>query len=74
MINESQMETHIQSNPWNFVETRRQGSQDYDSHIGVLRVMFGISEDPQEVTTLLSDQRTEVWARYDNNWERLFAC
>jgi hypothetical protein len=34
--------------------------------------MFGIQNDPKEVTTLLSHTRTEVWIKQKNNWEKLF--
>lgn len=72
MMTESQLEDHIASNKWDYVNTKRKGSSDYDSHIGVLRVMFGITEDPDEITTLLSESSTEVWTKQQNNWERLF--
>ena len=73
-FSESQMDAHIESNPWTYVNTKRQGSQSYDSHIGVLRVMFGIGDDPKEITTLISEEKTEVWAKFNTEWENLFAC
>lgn len=74
MMTASQMEDHIASSTWKYVNQKFQGSQDYNSHIGVLRIMFGITEDPNQVVTLLSDKSTEVWARYDADWHRLFSC
>lgn len=68
----SELEQHIQSNSWEYVNSKRIGSQDYNSHIGVLRIMFGLTEDPTEITTLLSDDKTEVWVRFDNDWELIF--
>jgi hypothetical protein len=73
-MTESQMEDHIKSNPWNYVNTKRRGSSDYDSHIGILRVMFSMQDDPSEIHTLLSEDKTEVWARFSEDWQRLFAC
>jgi hypothetical protein len=71
-MTESQLEDHIASKEWRMVNTKRRGSQDYDSHIGVLRVMFGITDDPEAVTTLLDHKTTEVWIKNDNSYERLF--
>lgn len=74
MMTESQMEDHISSSDWSFVETKRRGTNNYNSHLGVLRVMFGITDDPVAITTLLSEQETEVWIKYKSDWERIFKC
>lgn len=67
-----QLEDHINSKDWDFVETKYISTPQYDSHIGVLRLMFNLEEDPKAVTTLLSKSVTEVWIKTDTNWQKIF--
>ena len=71
-MTESQMEDHIKSNSWHSVRTVRQGSEDYNSNIGLLRVLFGVSDDPVEVTTLFTKGKPEVWGHFEQEWRKLF--
>jgi hypothetical protein len=69
------METHIQSNKQlEGIRSVRQGSEDYNASIGLLRIIFGISDDPIEVLTLRYKDKIEVWGMYDNVWRSLFGC
>ena len=73
-MTESQMEDHIKSSSWRYVNSLRQGSEDYNSNIGVLRVLFVLGDDPSEIHTLISDTRKEIWIKYGETWNNLFTC
>lgn len=69
----SELENHVQSKDYIYVETRYRGTQGYDSSIGVMRVMFNIQEDPEAITTLICEDNAEVWTLYsENTWNRIF--
>jgi hypothetical protein len=72
-MTELQLDDHIKSNKWDFVETIVSGSESYKSQIGILRVLFGIQSDPSHIVTLVSPNNTELWVSEDNNnYTRLF--
>jgi hypothetical protein len=68
------MEDHIDSKNWSYMNHKLMNSEDYNSHIGVMRLMFNLTEDPKEIVTLISTDNTEVWGKYQDDWQRLFAC
>ncbi len=72
IMQNNELEDYIASNEWSYVNTTRKGSNDYNSHIGVLRIMFPILDYPNAVTTLLSEKSTEVWIQEEKVWNRVF--
>lgn len=72
MMTESQLEEHIASNQWNFVEFKNRGSTNYNNDIGVLRILFKFDSDPDKVITLINDEKVEFWIQDNDNCCRIF--
>jgi hypothetical protein len=69
---ENELEQHIASKDWQYVNTKRRGSNDYNAHIGLLRIMFGVIDEPEAITTLLAEDKTEVWVQQEKMWNRIY--
>lgn len=70
-MNDNELDAHIESKNWKYVNTIYEGSEDYRSSLGVMRLMFNV-DHPQAITTLLSDATTEVWIKENGSWNNAF--
>lgn len=67
------MDDHINSKEWSLVDTKMPGSEEYESSLGLMRMMFNIKGDPIEILTLLSEDASEVWVQNsDLSWKQVF--
>ena len=66
------MDDHIESNLWDAIDTKFFGSEAYQTHIGVMRVMFKIDNDPEIIVTLNGASGSEVWTKFENVWTKVY--
>jgi hypothetical protein len=65
-----QLADHIKSKDWTRIDRIYSGSEVYNCNIGLYRMMFGVDEP--DVMIMLFGEKTEVWAKTNNNCEKVF--
>lgn len=72
-LNSQQFEHLVNRDDWSVVDTKYRGTDAYDTHLGLMRVMFQMDDDPLCLVSVCNDEETQLWATFDDEiWNRYF--